>query len=77
MICPEQLISNLQEENQRLKEELEQAQTDIKDFEVLAVEWKSGYSKLNTKHSIAIQEKDQIIKELQDELLEFKANREY
>ena len=68
MQSSEVLISDLQKENQQLREELEQAQTDIKDFEVLAREWRIGHDKLKMKHSIAIQEKDQIIKELQDEL---------
>ena len=68
MISPEQYIADLERTISKLEEELIQAKKHFEDFEVLAIEWKCGYNKLNAKHSIAIQEKDQIIKELQDEL---------
>jgi predicted RNase H-like nuclease (RuvC/YqgF family) len=68
MISPEILINALQTENNRLKEELEQAQKDIHDFEVLAIEWKKGYSDLERAHKRQIMEYRQIIQELQDEL---------
>lgn len=77
MLTSEQFIYDLQSQIVRLEKELEQAQADIKDFEALAIEWQIGHNKLKMKHDIAIQEKDQIIKELQDDLLDFKANREY
>ena len=72
MLTPEQLISNLQSQIENLTKELEQSQKDIRDFEVLAIEWKKGYKELETKHRIQITEKDQIIKELEEEIEELK-----
>ena len=68
MITPEQLITNLQFQVEKLTQELEQAQKDIRDFEVLAVEWKKGHRDLEAKHKIAIMEKNQIIEELEEEI---------
>jgi hypothetical protein len=68
MISPEILINALQKENERLKEELEQAQKDIHDFEVLAIEWKKGHTALERAHKIKIMEYKQIIEELEDEI---------
>lgn len=68
MISPEQLINDLQKENARLSLELEQAQKDIRDFEVLAVEWKRGYSDLERKYRVEIANLKQTIEELEEEL---------
>ena len=73
MISPEQLIANLIEKIVRLEKELEEAQKDIKDFEVLAVEWKKGHGELKFKHDVKQMEKDQIIRELEDDIEELKA----
>ena len=72
MISPEQLITNLIEKIVRLEKELEEAQKDIKDFEVLAVEWKKGYSELKRKHNIELGNAKKTIEELEDELKETK-----
>jgi uncharacterized small protein (DUF1192 family) len=72
-LTPEQLIYDLQSQITRLERELEQAYMDIKDFEVLAIEWKKGHRDLDNKHKIKIMEKDQVIDELQDEIDELKA----
>lgn len=73
MISPEQLISDLLKENQKLKEELEQAQKDIRDFEVLALEWRKGHQDLKFKFDKKLLEKDQVTQELEDEIKELKA----
>jgi predicted nucleic acid-binding Zn-ribbon protein len=72
MLTPEQLIYDLQSQIVRLEKELEQAQKDIKDFEVLAVEWKRGYEELRRNHNVEIGNLEQEIEELKKELLEFK-----
>jgi len=68
MITPEQLIYDLQSQIARLETELNQAQQDIKDFEVLAVEWKKGYDKSKRDYEIKLEHAEQIIEELQEEL---------
>ncbi len=68
MLTPEQLIYDLQSQVIKLEKELEQAQKDIKDFEVLAVEWKKGYRELERKYKIESMEAEQIICELEREL---------
>ena len=73
MISPELLIAKLTDENEKLKKELEKAQKDIKDFEVLAVEWKDGYNKMKRDLEIRLEHAAQInqalrleMKDLQD-----------
>lgn len=68
MITPEQLIYDLQSQIIKLEKELDQAQTDIRDFEVLAIEWKKGHRELEAKYKVKLMEKDQIIKELENDL---------
>jgi predicted nucleic acid-binding Zn-ribbon protein len=74
MITPEQLISDLQKENERLKEELEQAQKDVRDFEVLAAGWKKGYDENIGKLKIQLINAKQEIEELKEELEAFVSN---
>lgn len=76
MITPEQLINDLQKENERLQKELDQAQKDIRDFEVLAIEWKKGYRELEIKYRAKLKESDQVIRELEEEIEELKAAKE-
>jgi predicted DNA binding CopG/RHH family protein len=71
MLTPEQLISELQKENQRLLEELEQAQQDIKDFERLAQVWKKGYSDTERDLRIKLKNAEQTIEQLEEELSEW------
>lgn len=73
MISPEQLITDLQKENIRLREELEQAQKDIRDFEILAIEWRKGHKELEIRHQIKLVESQQVIAELEEEIDELKA----
>jgi hypothetical protein len=61
-------IDELEKENRKLKEELEIAQKDIRDFEVLAIEWKKGHSDLERKHRIEVGNLEQTICELVKEL---------
>ena len=72
MITPEQLIYDLQSQVMRLERELEEAQKDIKDFEVLAIEWKKGYSDLNSRHWKEKSNLEQEIEELKKELEDIK-----
>jgi len=68
MSTPEQFIYDLQSQVIRLEKELNQAQQDIKDFEVLAIEWKKGYSKAAKSYEIKLEHAEQIIEELREEL---------
>lgn len=68
MLTPEQLIYDLQSQIIRLEKELEQAQKDIRDFEVLAIEWRKGHTELNRKHLAETNNLKQTIEELEDEL---------
>ena len=77
MITPEQLIYDLQLQITRLERELEQAQEDIKDFEVLAVEWKKGFEKLNKKHQIEVGNLEQEMEELKNELDSWKTYKDF
>jgi predicted RNase H-like nuclease (RuvC/YqgF family) len=70
MIPVESLVNDLQKENSRLKEELEQAQRDIKDFETIAAIWKKGYVEDVNALKVKIVEYKQIIDSLQKELEE-------
>lgn len=74
MITPEQYISDLEKQISKLEVELEQAQKDIRDFEVLAQEWRKGHQDLKFKSEVKLREKDQIIAELEDEIEELKAD---
>ena len=53
---------------EKLKAELEIAQKDIADFELLAVEWRKGYEKLKQKYNIEVSNLKQEIEELKIEL---------
>ena len=68
MITPEMLISQLQDRVSELTAELDRAQQDIKDFDILAIEWKKGYSELNIKHRIEIGNLKQTIEQLEQDL---------
>ena len=70
MITPEQLISDLQKENARLQEELEQAQKDIRDFEVLALAWKKSYLDRERDLRVQLANALQTIEEMEQELAE-------
>jgi hypothetical protein len=63
----ENLINDLQKENERLSKELEGAEENIRDFEVLAIEWKKGYEELRLKHQVEMANLKQTIKELENE----------
>jgi hypothetical protein len=67
-MTPEDLIRQLQDQVIKLESELFIAQQDIKDFEVLAVEWKKGHEKLKIKHTIEVANLRQEIEELKVEL---------
>jgi predicted RNase H-like nuclease (RuvC/YqgF family) len=73
----EQLVSDLQKENRQLREELEEAQKDIRDFEVLAKEWRKGYAELERKHRIKMMELEQVVTELEKELEGWKTCGDY
>jgi hypothetical protein len=68
MLTPEQLIYDLQSQVVRLEKELDQAQKDIRDFEILAIEWKKGHRELERKHRTEIGNLEQVIQELKAEL---------
>lgn len=68
VISPELLITKLTDENEKLKKELEQAQKDIKDFEVLAIEWKDGFNKMKRSLEIKIKHLEQTETELREEI---------
>lgn len=70
-MTPEQLISELQSKIDKLEMELSQAQKDIRDFEILAIEWKKGYSDMERNYRIKLQNAEQVIEELEKELDEY------
>ena len=76
-MTPEQLIYDLQKQVLRLEQELEEANKDIRDFEKLAIEWKKGHRELLALHEIEKKHADLILKELQEELMDFKEARDY
>jgi len=70
MITPEQLIRDLQKENERLKEELNQTQSDLEDFESMAKVWMQSYNEEVPKLKKRIMELEQVVEELDNELKE-------
>lgn len=64
----EDLIRSLEDENERLTKELEQAHQDIKDFERLALVWKKSYQELEFNYSVQLGNKDQVIEDLETDL---------
>ena len=72
MITPEQLISDLKNQISKLEEELATTQQDIKDFEVLAIEWKKSYSSMERNYKIRLSNAQQTIEGLEQELEDFK-----
>lgn len=64
----EWLINDLNSQIEKLKAELEIAQKDIADFELLAVEWRKGHKDLLAKHDREIGNLKHIILELEKEL---------
>lgn len=72
MISPEQLVTDLNKEIDRLTTELAEAQQDIKDFEHLAIEWRKGHVELEIKHRREIGNLKETIKELEKEINELK-----
>ena len=63
----EQVITELMIENKKLRDELEEAKSDILDFEKLGIEWKSGYDKMKTSLEIKIKHLQQTIEEMEKE----------
>ena len=66
----EWLINDLNSQIEKLKAELEIAQKDIADFELLAVEWRKGHRDLENKCKAEIGNLKQTIEELEKELEE-------
>jgi len=64
----EWLINDLNGQIEKLKGELEIAQKDIQDFEVLAIGWRKGHQDLLAKHAREIGNLKQTIEELEKEL---------
>lgn len=73
MISPEQLIRDLRDQIARLETELSVAQQDIRDFEVLAIEWRKGHADLERRYRIETTSYKQIIESLRDEIDELKS----
>lgn len=67
-IPPEVLITQLNDENAKLKLELAKTIDDLKDFETLAIGWKDGYSKEVRDLKIKNKHLEQTIEELQSEV---------
>lgn len=64
----EQLISDLQLKCLKLKDELLEAQQDIKDFEKAAVVWKKAYGDMEKSYQVKMVNLVQTIEELEKEL---------
>jgi polyribonucleotide nucleotidyltransferase len=68
MITPEQLIAQLSSENEKLTQELAQAQTDILDFEQAGTEWMKGFTAMQKDLKIKLEHSEQIVQSLREEL---------
>lgn len=66
-MTPEQLIYDLQKQVISLESELNQAQQDIKDFELAAIEWKQGFSKMEKDYKIKLANALKTIEQLEEE----------
>jgi len=56
----------------KLKEDLATSEQNVKDFEMLALTWKSAYDKEVPKLKKTLMEKDQVISSLEDQIKEMK-----
>jgi len=77
IIQPEELVTNLISENEKLRLELEEAEREIKNFEQLGLEWKRGYDKLKHESDIKIMHLEQIAEDLRMELKETYGHKDY
>jgi predicted RNase H-like nuclease (RuvC/YqgF family) len=77
MITPEQLIYELQKQVDRLTEELDQAQRDIRDFEIAAIEWRDGYEDMEKDYKRKLGNAEQVISQLEEDLKELSSTEEY
>lgn len=66
-MTPEQLIYDLQKQIILLESELNQAQQDIKDFELAAIEWKNGYQDMEKNYRIKLANALKTIEQLEEE----------
>lgn len=67
-LTPEMLIDQLTRENEKLKEELAQAQQDSKDFERLAQVWKKGWEDKEKEYNRKLGNAEQTIEQLESDL---------
>ena len=67
-ITPEVLITQLNDENLKLKLELAKTIDDLKDFEMLAIGWKDGYSREVRDLKIKSKHLEQTVEELHNEI---------
>lgn len=66
-ISPELLITQLYDENAKLKLDLAKTIDDSKDFEILAIGWKRGYDIEVKQLKVKIKHLEQTIEELENE----------
>ena len=71
-MTPEQLVNDLQKLLGELQIELTQAQTDIQDFEKLALIWKKSYGDMERSYKTRLANAEQTIQQLNVELEELK-----
>jgi len=64
------MTNSLHNENEELKIKLEESEKNVKDFEELALEWKSSYTKDTRALKIEIEHLKQTIEDLRLELKE-------
>ena len=76
-MTPEDLIRELQDENEKLRAEVEKQSQDIKDFEFLARTWADSYKQVVPQLRIKITNLEQIVQELEKDLEDWKNGNIY
>lgn len=73
----ENLITSLQKEIDLLTVKNQELEYHIKDFERMVHAWKKAYGDMESKYRVRLANYEQTIEELEKELLDFRANKEY
>jgi hypothetical protein len=71
ILSPEEALLHYKEKCEKLELDLKVAEQDMRDFEVLALEWKKKYAELEHKSRVKIIELEQTIQELEQEKDDF------
>jgi len=73
----EHLIQSQREQIEALIQEVDELKKNIEDFERIAHVWKKSYQDMEAKYRIQLGNAAQSISQLEEELRDFKTNRDY